>query len=126
MGSHYEDMSLTGVDWVGPRGEIGSDTVPGGKYALAVSIGGGAAYGIGTVEELVEFGRQVTVAINQIQATAAGPLTHADFVFDIDDQMFMCPRCEEGIEPGDDGSLAVTIQRIDAHIDSHRPEHERG
>lgn len=126
MGSHNEDIQLTGgVDWVEPHGEAGGDIVPGGKYAISVSIGGGGAYGVGTVAELEEFGRQVRVAITQIMAHAAGPLTHADFVYDAEDQMFLCPRCEGGVEPADYGNLAVTIQQIDAHIASHRPEHER-
>lgn len=125
MGSHYEAISLSGVDWLQPREEIGEETVPGGQYAIAFSTGDGMAYGVGTVEQIAEFGRQVRVAVHQIQETHAGPLTHADFEFDNEDNMFMCPRCEVGIEPGDDHNLAATIQRIDAHIASHRPGHER-
>lgn len=126
MGAHYETIEISGVDWVAPRGEIGDDVVPGGKYALSFSNGDGGVFAIGTAEQVVEFARQVNVAANQVQADAAGPLTYHDFEFDGDDQMYYCPRCEAGIEPGEHGSLFHLQAAIDAHIETHRPEHQRG
>lgn len=114
------------LDWEQPLNELADgEFVPAGKYAITLSTGTGGVVVQGTPDEIAAFGEQVRSIVFNIAEHAARPLTHADFEFDNEDNMFMCPRCEVGLEPGDDANFAITIQRIDAHIASHRPEHER-
>lgn len=115
-----------GVDWERPLTELADgEFVPAGKYAITLSTGSGGVVIVGTPEEMEEFGESIRIFRGYIAEHAARPLTHSDFHFDGDDNCFVCPRCETLLEPAAYEGLVGLIQAIDAHIDSHRPEHER-
>lgn len=116
------DAAHTAVDWEKPLTEIGSDTLGPGRYALTI----GNLVIEGKPEDLADVSAAINRAASYLSEHAARPLTHSDFHFDSEDGAYACPRCHEILEPGMYVGLVGLIQAIDAHIASHRPEHEHG
>lgn len=125
MGTHYEGANAGDlvVEWFAPLAEIGEDTLGPGKYAITLSSG--SVFIVeGTPEALYGMAQNIMLAASGIAEHAARPLTRGDFGTD-EDGDYACPRCNTAFDPRAEESLLFLIAAIDAHIDTHRPAHER-
>lgn len=125
MGTHFEGANASNamVEWAKPLEEVGDDRLAPGKYAI--TIASESVYVIeGSVADLYTFASNVMSAASSIAEHASRPLGYNDFEVD-EDGFYPCPRCERVFEPRTEDSLMLMVNAIDAHIASHRPEHEQ-
>lgn len=124
MTTHIEEFTAHAiVAFALPLTEVGSEEIPAGNYAITIEQDSVTMI-TGTAEDLHAFATRMLARAQTILEHAARPLTHADFIYVSGEGVFLCPRCTTELNPVD-STVASLIQLVDAHIDSHRPKHER-